>query len=128
MEDLGGSLVNEAFNLNEDATNSAIKEEIVVKSNSILTITETPISADLFKPRVEEIEFVCLPWLGVLLSILISLLLASIALCVAISCWQAATTGRKAEKELGGDPLEHPAKFPNPMLVESKGQQRLYIN
>lgn len=109
-------LVRDAFK------EGTLKEDIVIKSNTILTFE--PKNAPLLEqePQVEEIEFVCMPWFGVILSILLTLLLASIALCLALSCWRAAAAAPRRPAPTGDatnceSPLPHPREFPNPLLA-----------
>lgn len=64
----------------------ALREEVQVQSNAILTFDKKESSlAQLGKPQVvEDIEFVCLPRLGIAVSILLTLLIALLALAIAI--------------------------------------------
>lgn len=64
-------------------------------------------------PEIEEIDSVCLPKLGLIISLVITTLLALVAVAVAISCWLMAYRRRtKAE-----GPLPHPPDFPNPLYT-----------
>ena len=99
-----------------------LKEDIVVKSNTILTLE--PKSAPILQetPQIDEIEFICLPWLGVILSILLTLLLASIALCLALSCWRASERNKLDQTAAADGPgwLPHPGAVENPMIREEE--------
>lgn len=64
-------------------------------------------------PSIEEIDNVCLPKLGLIISLIITTLLALVAVAVAISCWLMAY--RRRPKAAG--PLPHPPDFPNPLYT-----------
>lgn len=95
----------------------ALREEIMVQSNAILTFErrEPPASLadDTSHLRVDEIDHVCLPKFGLILSIIITTLLALVAVAVAISCWLMAY--RRQTKRAA--PLPHPPEFPNPLYT-----------
>ena len=91
----------------------ALREEIMVQSNAILTFDRKEASLPQQRPQVEDIEFLCLPRLGIIMSIVLTTLLALLALAIATSCWCFAK--RKRHNRLNG-PLPHPADFPNPLL------------
>lgn len=110
---------NNGNRLADDLQEGALKEDIVIKSNTILAFE--PKSAPLLKavPQVDDIELVCLPHLGVILSILLSLLLASVSLLIALSCWRASKRHLETSsrgKVNNNKPLAHPTTIPNPML------------
>ena len=67
----------------------ALREEIMVQSNAILTFEkrDPQPSAPIEGPRIEDIDHVCLPRLGLILSMIITTLLALVAVAGAISCW-----------------------------------------
>lgn len=67
----------------------ALREEIMVQSNAILTFEkrDPQPSAPFEGPRIEDIDHVCLPRLGLILSMIITTLLALVAVAGAISCW-----------------------------------------
>jgi len=67
----------------------ALREEIMVQSNAILTFEKRdPLpSAPIEGPRIEDIDHVCLSKLGLILSMIITTILALVAVAVAISCW-----------------------------------------
>lgn len=61
----------------------------MVQSNAILTFEkrDPQPSAPIEGPRIEDIDHVCLPRLGLILSMIITTLLALVAVAGAISCW-----------------------------------------
>ncbi|XP_064459913.1 uncharacterized protein LOC135370150 isoform X1 [Ornithodoros turicata] len=93
-----------------------LREEIMVQSNAILTFDkkENQVAPTTEAgPEVTEIDSVCLPKLGLIVSLVITTLLALVAVAVAISCWLMAYRRRtKAE-----GPLPHPPDFPNPLYT-----------
>ena len=106
------------FILTDTFKEGALREEIMVQSNAILTFekhglqqSENIIENDPI--HVEDIEHVCLPKLGLIISMIITTLLALVAVAVAISCWLMAY--RRRPKGVG--PLPHPPDFPNPLYT-----------
>ncbi|GBN12717.1 Fibrillin-2 [Araneus ventricosus] len=93
----------------------ALREEIMVQSNAILTFErkENQVALPTEGPSIEEIDNVCLPKLGLIISLIITTLLALVAVAVAISCWLMAY--RRRPKAAG--PLPHPPDFPNPLYT-----------
>lgn len=104
----------------------ALREEIMVQSNAILTFDKKEASLPQLRPLVEDIEFVCLPRLGVVLSILLTALLALLALAIATTCL-CFVKKRRASNRLksGGGPLPHPHDFPNPLMRSSSASSTL---
>lgn len=98
----------------------ALREEIMVQSNAILTFDrKEEASLAQRRPPVEDIELLCLPRLGVVMSIMLTSLLGLLALAIAISCWCFAKQRRQARhggKPNGLGPLPHPSDFPNPLM------------
>lgn len=95
-----------------------LREEIQVQSNAILTFEKKenqigPLQELNESPAIEEIDTVCLPKLGLIISLIITTLLALVAVAVAISCWLMAY--RRRARAPG--PLPHPAEFPNPLYT-----------
>merc|ERR1711860_109352 len=91
-----------------------LREEIQVQSNAILTIerkakklTEGPDARELAN------EEVCVSKIGFIISLIITALLALVAVAIAVSCWLMAY--RRRPKTEG--PLPHPAEFPNPLFT-----------
>ncbi|UYV71427.1 dp [Cordylochernes scorpioides] len=91
----------------------SLREEITVQSNAILTLErkDSQVAPTTEGPIIEEIDSVCLPKLGLIVSLVITTLLALVAVAVAISCWLMAY--RRSPKTAG--PLPHPPDFPNPL-------------
>lgn len=88
----------------------------MVQSNAILTFEkkENQVAPTAEAgPEIEEIDSVCLPKLGLIISLVITTLLALVAVAVAISCWLMAYR-RRAKAE---GPLPHPPDFPNPLYT-----------
>lgn len=103
----------------------ALREEIMVQSNAILTFDKQESSSlpqQQQKPAVEDIEFVCLPRLGIVMSIALTALFAMLAIAVASSCWCFARKRRDIQngsiqaRSRKNGPLPHPMDFPNPMM------------
>lgn len=101
--------------LTDSFKEGALREEIMVQSNAILTFEkrDPQPSAPIEGPRIEDIDHVCLPKLGLILSMILTTLLALVAVAVAISCWLMAY--RRRPKRQG--PLPHPPEFPNPLYT-----------
>lgn len=99
----------------ENFQEGSLREEIMVQSNAILTLEkkESQVAPPTEGPKVEEIDSVCLPKLGLIISLVITTLLALVAVAVAISCWLMAY--RRRPKKAG--PLPHPPEFPNPLYT-----------
>src|SRR5699024_6250299 len=95
----------------------ALREEIMVQSNAILTFEkrESQLSHGLVESpiKVPDIEHVCVPKLGLIISMILTSLLALVAVAVAIPCWLMAY--RRRPKGMG--PLPHPPDFPNPLYT-----------
>jgi len=96
----------------------ALREEIMVQSNAILTFEkrDPQPSPSLEGQRLEDIDHVCLPKLGLIISMILTTLLALVAVAVAISCWLMAY--RRKPRRHG--PLPHPSDFPNPLYTTSE--------
>ena len=82
-------VTDEDLTLTDAFKEGALREEIMVQSNAILTFEkrDPQPSAPIEGPRIEDIDHVCLPKLGLILSMIITTLLALVAVAVAISCW-----------------------------------------
>jgi hypothetical protein len=90
-----------------------LREEIMVQSNAILTIerrTESRIDPLTGSRGDEE---VCVSKIGFIIALVITALLALVAVAIAVSCWLMAY--RRRPKSAG--PLPHPAEFPNPLFT-----------
>lgn len=93
-----------------------LREEIQVQSNAILTFEsrrERPSEPFGQQRNEEEIDHVCLPKLGLVLSMIITTLLAIVAVAVAISCW---LIGYRRKINHSHHPLSHPTEIPNPLF------------
>ncbi|KAK7075249.1 hypothetical protein SK128_022663 [Halocaridina rubra] len=88
-------------------------KEIQVSSQAILTI-ETQVER-YTQPRETEprIDEVCVSKWGFIIALIITALLALVAVAVAVSCWLMAY--RRKPKHTG--PLPHPSEFPNPLFT-----------
>jgi len=90
-----------------------LREEIMVQSNAILTIERRSES------RIDPLtgsrgdEEVCVSKIGFIIALVITALLALVAVAIAVSCWLMAY--RRRPKSAG--PLPHPAEFPNPLFT-----------
>ena len=90
-----------------------LREEIQVQSNAILTIerrTESRIDPQTSSKADED---VCVSKIGFIIALVITALLALVAVAIAVSCWLMAY--RRRPKTAG--PLPHPAEFPNPLFT-----------
>jgi hypothetical protein len=91
-----------------------LREEIKVQSNAILTIerrTEARIGEHSESSALNE--EVCVSKIGFIIALVITALLALVAVAIAVSCWLMAY--RRRPKAVG--PLPHPAEFPNPLYT-----------
>jgi len=90
-----------------------LREEISVHSNAILTIERrTDSLIDPQRSRTGD-EDVCVSKIGFIIALVITALLALVAVAIAVSCWLMAY--RRRPKSAG--PLPHPAEFPNPLFT-----------
>lgn len=119
-----------------------LREEITISSNAILTFekrsgsglndanseylypvthSEGPISNMIFlysnavKPAAQRVEDICVSMVGLIIALVITALLALVAVAVAVSCWLMAY--RRRPKTLA--PLPHPPEFPNPLFANA---------
>lgn len=96
------------------------RQEIRVESNALLTL-EQQFSADSLTDtrnvRVSEAglgaDEVCVSKLGFIIALIITALLALVAVAVAVSCWLMSYRGGRTSHA----PLPHPAEFPNPLYT-----------
>ena len=91
-----------------------LREEIKVQSNAILTIerrSESRVDPQTAGSSPEE--DVCVSKIGFIIALVITALLALVAVAIAVSCWLMAY--RRKPKSAG--PLPHPAEFPNPLFT-----------
>lgn len=66
-------------------------------------------------PAAQRVEDICVSMVGLIISLVITALLALVAVAVAVSCWLMAY--RRRPKVSG--PLPHPPEFPNPLFVNA---------
>ena len=90
-----------------------LREEIHVQSNAILTIERRSEAQRALRTGLEEDQEVCVSKIGFIIALVITALLALVAVAVAVSCWLMAY--RRKPKSAG--PLPHPAEFPNPLFT-----------
>lgn len=101
--------------IRESVIAGQLREEIMVQSNSILALDrggEERFSAPTEAPEVVRQE-VCVSTMGFIIALIITALLALVAVAVAVSCWLMAYRRRP---KIDG-PLPHPAEFPNPLFT-----------
>lgn len=67
----------------------------------------------LVKPAAQRVEDICVSMVGLIIALVITALLALVAVAVAVSCWLMAY--RRRPKTLA--PLPHPPEFPNPLFT-----------
>lgn len=104
-----------AVEIRESVIAGQLREEIMVQSNSILALDrggEERFSAPTEAPDVIR-EEVCVSTMGFIIALIITALLALVAVAVAVSCWLMAYRRRP---KIDG-PLPHPAEFPNPLFT-----------
>lgn len=115
-----------------------LREEITISSNAILTFerrdgrysysdnrkttkifnqlkTFIMIHCVIVKPAAQRVEDICVSMIGLIIALIITALLALVAVAIAVSCWLMAY--RRRPKTTG--PLPHPPEFPNPMFNNS---------
>lgn len=104
-----------AVEIRESVIAGQLREEITVQSNSILALDrggEERFTSPTEAPDVVRQE-VCVSTMGFIIALIITALLALVAVAVAVSCWLMAY--RRRPKVEG--PLPHPAEFPNPLFT-----------
>lgn len=120
-----------------------LREEIIIESNAILTfekrddrfnsdgqgsdskysrcsdnfpyifLTHFPYFPFTVHPAAQRVEDICVSMIGLIIALVITALLALVAVAVAVSCWLMAY--RRRPKATG--PLPHPPEFPNPLFT-----------
>ena len=91
-----------------------LREEIKVSSNAILTIERRSEAQRALRSGLnDDDQEVCVSKIGFIIALVITALLALVAVAVAVSCWLMAY--RRKPKSAG--PLPHPAEFPNPLFT-----------
>ncbi|XP_023246923.1 uncharacterized protein LOC111643392 [Copidosoma floridanum] len=107
---------NSSRNLPENVIGDE-RGNINVTSNMIVTIDRRDDKYSLYQPndpapRLSE-DDVCVSMVGFVVSLIITTLLALVAVAIAVSCWLMAY--RRQPKTAG--PLPHPPEFPNPLFT-----------
>lgn len=64
-------------------------------------------------PSAQRVEDICVSMVGFIIALIITALLALVAVAIAVSCWLMAY--RRQPKTAG--PLPHPPEFPNPLFT-----------
>ncbi|KAF7389943.1 hypothetical protein HZH68_011800 [Vespula germanica] len=93
-----------------------LREEITIESNLIFTLErrEERLTADPAEvPSAQRVEDICVSMVGFIIALVITALLALVAVAIAVSCWLMAY--RRQPKTAG--PLPHPPEFPNPLFT-----------
>ncbi|BES97160.1 PTI [Nesidiocoris tenuis] len=95
-----------------------LREEITIESNAILTFERreeryTDSSEGSSAPQLQQMDDICVSMIGFIIALIITALLALVAVAVAVSCWLLAY--RRRPKTSG--PLPHPPDFPNPLFT-----------
>lgn len=70
----------------------------------------------IIAPDVQRVEDICVSMIGFIIALVITALLALVAVAVAVSCWLMAY--RRRPKTSG--PLPHPPEFPNPLFTTTE--------
>jgi hypothetical protein len=105
-------------------TKDDVREEVKVSSNPILTYEPRP-GADpnalnagpkSDAQKVDDDE-VCISTLSIIISLLLTALLALVAVAIAVACFLLARR-RTSTRPIEG-PLPHPPEFPNPLLTRT---------
>lgn len=65
------------------------------------------------KSEAQRVEDICVSMIGLIIALIITALLALVAVAIAVSCWLMAY--RRRPKTTG--PLSHPAEIPNPIFT-----------
>lgn len=120
---------------NDLSLEGTLREEITISSNAILTLErrdgkysnyddcELTLNCEnermkltnstfLVKPAAQRVEDICVSMIGLIIALIITALLALVAVAIAVSCWLMAY--RRRPKTEG--PLPHPPEFPNPLF------------
>ena len=85
-----------------------------VQSNAILTLERRKADSQIATQRSSSADAeVCVSKIGFIIALIITALLALVAVAIAVSCWLMAY--RKRPKTAG--PLPHPPEFPNPLFT-----------
>eukprot|EP00095_Tigriopus_kingsejongensis_P012598 maker-scaffold642_size120736-snap-gene-0.27 protein:Tk12598 transcript:maker-scaffold642_size120736-snap-gene-0.27-mRNA-1 annotation:"GH13743" len=91
-----------------------LREEIKIESNAILAIErKAKRLQDNLQNRYIGNEEVCVSKIGFIIALVITALLALVAVAIAVSCWLMAYRRRPRTE----GPLPHPPEFPNPLFT-----------
>uniref|UniRef100_A0A8D8TXE6 Neurogenic locus notch homolog protein 1 n=1 Tax=Cacopsylla melanoneura TaxID=428564 RepID=A0A8D8TXE6_9HEMI len=106
---------NQTADVMETAWSGQLREEITIESNPILTFE--PKEGERYTNPMEEpirsqLEDICISIPGLIVALIITALLALVAVAIAVSCWLLAY--RRPARTTG--PLPHPPEFPNPLF------------
>lgn len=71
------------------------------------------LSSLLAAPETQQVEDICVSMIGFIIALVLTALLALVAVAVAVSCWLMAW--RRRPRPQG--PLPHPPEFPNPLFT-----------
>ncbi|CAH1100710.1 unnamed protein product [Psylliodes chrysocephalus] len=101
--------------LGGDLLAGQLREEITIQSNAILTLEkrEERYPDSQTAANAQRAEDICVSMIGFIIALIITALLALVAVAVAVSCWLMAY--RRRPKSTG--PLPHPPEFPNPLFT-----------
>jgi len=104
-----------AVEVAESVNEGQMREEITIQSNAILTFErrEERYVSPTEAPDVQPVEDICVSMIGFIIALIMTALLALVAVAVAVSCWLIAY--RRRPKVTG--PLPHPPEFPNPLFT-----------
>lgn len=114
--------------LQDDLSNASTQmgsvkdESILIRSNTILTFDgrqSARLESSSAWGQVWDIELVYMPSVGIVSSILLTILLVSFALWLALSCWRRSKATAEQRSGNRDSPLEHPRAVPNPMLCRA---------
>lgn len=135
------SVNNTALSLTGDGYEGQLREEVTIFSNLILTTErreerytadpaggkatfenmtgvvmrrgEAKVATFVAAPSAQRVEDICVSMISFIVALVITALLALVAVAIAVSCWLMAY--RRQPKTVG--PLPHPPEFPNPLFT-----------
>lgn len=95
-----------------------LREEITIESNSIFTVErrEERLVNPTEEPQTAPSNDICISIIGLIVALIITALLALVAVAVSVSCWLMAY---RRQPSMSG-PLPHPTEFPNPIYTSSQ--------
>lgn len=100
-----GPVTTSASNLFDESVaesfkEGAFKEDLIVKSNTILMVEQRHRFNSNSDPQVDGIKYFCLAWLGIILFILSTLSVTSIMIWFALNYWRTAKRKRTGDVKL----------------------------